>query len=116
MISEDRKNQKRPANDEEHLAAARCMSVSLGIFVIYLLPFAAPVYRPHLKMKSDADILREAKLEAMGLPPEEGNRRQHRERTQMATDEMVLPFHVRMDENLTFPVLPGHGAIQEENA
>ena len=48
------------------------------------------VYRPNLKVKSDADILRDAKLEAMGLPPEHSdNRRQHYERTQMATDELV---------------------------
>lgn len=54
------------------------------------------VYRPNLKMKSDADILRDAKLEAMGLPPEEhDNRRPHHERSQMATDELVhIPiFH-----------------------
>lgn len=41
-------------------------------------------------MKSDADIIRDAKLEAMGLPPAEDNE-PHRgnRRPQMATDEMV---------------------------
>ena len=47
------------------------------------------VYRPNLKTKSDADILRDAKLEAMGLPPEEHEHRPHHDRPQMATDELV---------------------------
>lgn len=47
------------------------------------------VYRPNLKTKSDADILRDAKLEAMGLPPEEHERRPQHDRPQMATDELV---------------------------
>jgi len=47
------------------------------------------VFRPNLRMKSDADIIRDAKLEAMGLPPDEGHARPHHDRPQMATDEMV---------------------------
>lgn len=47
------------------------------------------VYRPNLKQKSDADILRDAKLEAMGLPAENHEHRPQYERPQMATDEMV---------------------------
>lgn len=46
-------------------------------------------------MKSDADIIRDAKLEAMGMLPEDHEyRRPHHERTQMATDELVslLPY------------------------
>lgn len=42
-----------------------------------------------MKTKSDAEILRDAKLEALGLLPEEKERRPHRDRPQMATDEMV---------------------------
>lgn len=50
---------------------------------------AKPVYRPNLKQKSDADILRDAKLEAMGLPPQEDRRNHNHGGTQMATDEVV---------------------------
>lgn len=48
------------------------------------------VYRPNLKAKSDADILRDAKLEAMGLPPQDDMpKKSHYEKPQMATDELV---------------------------
>ncbi|PSR93804.1 hypothetical protein PHLCEN_2v4699 [Hermanssonia centrifuga] len=79
IVAEERKERKKPTDDEEHLAAAR-------------------FYRPNMKTKSDADILRDAKLEAMGLPSEEHNhRRQHHERQQMATDELVMErFKKRM--------------------
>ncbi|KAF9006658.1 hepatocellular carcinoma-associated antigen 59-domain-containing protein [Cyathus striatus] len=65
--------------NKEHLAATR-------------------FYRPHLKPKSDADILRDAKLEAMGLPPQEGSpHRSYQEKSQTATDEMVMErFKKRM--------------------
>lgn len=46
-------------------------------------------------MKSDADILRDAKLEAMGLHPEDHEPRRTHERPQMATDEIVrLPLRI----------------------
>ena len=48
------------------------------------------VYRPNLKAKSDADILRDAKLEAMGLPPQDdAPKKFHYDKPQMATDELV---------------------------
>lgn len=53
------------------------------------------VYRPNLRAKSDADILRDAKLEAMGLNPQDHDHSPHyqnrsnHDRPQMATDEMV---------------------------
>lgn len=51
------------------------------------------VYRPNLKAKSDAEILRDAKLEAMGLPPQDDTpKKSHYERPQMATDELVSPI------------------------
>ncbi|KAI0732792.1 hepatocellular carcinoma-associated antigen 59-domain-containing protein [Fomitopsis betulina] len=80
VLTEERKERpKKAANDEEHLAAAR-------------------FYRPNLKAKSDADIIRDAKLEAMGLLPEDHEPRQPRsDRPQMATDEMVMErFKKRM--------------------
>ncbi|KAL6309850.1 hepatocellular carcinoma-associated antigen 59-domain-containing protein [Sparassis latifolia] len=77
IIAEERKERKKKTDDEERLAGSR-------------------FYRPNLKTKSDADILRDAKLEAMGMPPDE-HRRSHRERAQMATDEMVMErFKKRM--------------------
>ena len=64
IIAEER-NDKRRANDEEaHLSAARCA---------YILAFTIHgvaercvfiVYQPNLKAKSDADIIRDAKLAA----------------------------------------------------
>ncbi|EGO02104.1 hypothetical protein SERLA73DRAFT_132900 [Serpula lacrymans var. lacrymans S7.3] len=78
MVAEERKDRKKATNDEEHLAAAR-------------------FYRPNLKQKSDADIMRDAKLEAMGLPPQDESRRHHHDRPQMATDEAVMErFKKRM--------------------
>ncbi|RXW25425.1 hypothetical protein EST38_g416 [Candolleomyces aberdarensis] len=81
QVAEERNEKKKVSNDEEHLVASR-------------------FYRPNLRAKSDADILRDAKLEAMGLPPQDGANHSHRsnhERTQMATDEMVMErFKKRM--------------------
>ncbi|KAJ7167592.1 hepatocellular carcinoma-associated antigen 59-domain-containing protein [Mycena filopes] len=76
-----RVQRKRANNDEEHLAASR-------------------FYRPNLKTKSDADILRDAKLEAMGMPTQDDQpRRSNNEgnNAQMATDEVVMErFKKRM--------------------
>lgn len=88
MITEERKDRKKKPNDEEHLAAARCES-DIG-YPFPSLPDPYSVYRPNLKTKSDADILRDAKLEAMGMSRDEHEyRRPQHERTQMATDELV---------------------------
>lgn len=67
-------------------------------------------------MKSDADIIRDAKLEAMGLPPSEDQPRRQ-DKPQMATDEVV---------SATLPCLlsglcdliqnTGYGALQETDA
>ncbi|KAH9942572.1 hepatocellular carcinoma-associated antigen 59-domain-containing protein [Amylocystis lapponica] len=78
MINDERRDRKQNTNDEEHLAGSR-------------------FYRPNLKTKSDAAILRDAKLEAMGISHEEHERRPHHDRPQMATDEMVMErFKKRM--------------------
>ncbi|TFK63542.1 hypothetical protein BDN72DRAFT_310973 [Pluteus cervinus] len=79
-VAEGRQDRKRPNPDEEHLVASR-------------------FYRPNLKTKSDADIMRDAKLEAMGLSSQEDHpaRRHDNHRPQMATDEMVMErFKKRM--------------------
>ncbi|KAF7981702.1 hypothetical protein HWV62_32276 [Athelia sp. TMB] len=86
VVAEDRKDRNAVNNDEEHLAASRYTDIGA-------------VYRPNLKQKSDADILRDAKLEAMGLPPQEDRRNHNHSGAQMATDEVVC-----------------YGTIQEENA
>ncbi|KAG6861866.1 hypothetical protein C0995_011163 [Termitomyces sp. Mi166 len=79
VVAEERQERRKPHNDEEHLVATR-------------------FYRPNLKAKSDADILRDAKLEAMGLPPQNDEpRHSNHERQQIATDEQVMErFKKRM--------------------
>ncbi|GLB34135.1 putative hepatocellular carcinoma-associated antigen 59 [Lyophyllum shimeji] len=80
VVAEERQDRKKLSNDEEQLVASMRF------------------YRPNLKAKSDADILRDAKLEAMGLPPQDDMPRQStHERQQMATDELVMErFKKRM--------------------
>ena len=39
QVAEERKERKRPADDEEHLAAARCESLNFVIFVLVLKGF-----------------------------------------------------------------------------
>jgi len=80
MTQEKEKERRRlHGNDEEHLASTR-------------------FYRPNLRVKSDADIIRDAKREAMGLPPQgDDEYRPRHERPQMATDELVMErFKKRM--------------------
>jgi len=62
------------------------------LFLLYLgvIDNCYLVYRPNLKAKSDADILRDAKLEAMGLPPQDDvPKKTHYEKPQMAKDELI---------------------------
>ncbi|THV08231.1 hypothetical protein K435DRAFT_771786 [Dendrothele bispora CBS 962.96] len=78
VVAEERHERKRTNNDEEHLVASR-------------------FYRPNLKMKSDADIMRDAKLEAMGLSTQSDHPRRTQDKPQVATDEMVMErFKKRM--------------------
>ena len=67
-----------------------------------------------MKTKSDAEILRDAKLEAMGLPPEDHDRQPHHDRPQMATDELVRMSI--LEETQRSHVTAGHGTIQEAYA
>ncbi|KAF7332405.1 hypothetical protein MKEN_00122300 [Mycena kentingensis (nom. inval.)] len=78
-VAEGRKVHGHQVNPEEaHLVASR-------------------FHRPGLKMKSDADILRDAKLEAMGLPAPEEHARRNEGGAQLATDELVMErFKKRM--------------------
>lgn len=57
--------------------------------------------------------MRDAKLEAMGLAPQE-DRRPRGDRPQMATDEVVWRLLLFGDYLLIFYL--GHGALQEKNA
>jgi len=71
-------SRRKNHNDEEHLNSAR-------------------FYKPNLRMKSDADILRDAQLEAMGLPPDDYEPRRHRDNQFTATDDIVMErFKKRM--------------------
>ncbi|KAF5393129.1 hypothetical protein D9757_001220 [Collybiopsis confluens] len=77
VVAEERQERKKTNPDEQHLVASR-------------------FYQPRLKMKSDADIIRDAKLEAMGLPPQD-EQPQRQEKPQMATDDVVMErFKKRM--------------------
>jgi len=72
----DRQQAIRLNPDEAHLVATR-------------------FYNPHLQHQSEAQMLRNAKLEAMGKPPVEPKPRQ--DRPQRATDEIVMErFRKRM--------------------
>ncbi|KAF8213966.1 hepatocellular carcinoma-associated antigen 59-domain-containing protein, partial [Mycena galopus ATCC 62051] len=80
VVAEGRQEQRKKVNnDEEHLVASR-------------------FYRPNVKTKSDADILRDAKLEAMGMSVQDDQpRRTNEGGVQMATDELVMErFKKRM--------------------
>ncbi|CAE6417641.1 unnamed protein product [Rhizoctonia solani] len=83
-VSENLKEHRgkpREQNDERHLTATR-------------------FFNPRLKVQSDADAMRDAKLEAMGLPPEMDTRgyiKERDNRREMATDEQVMErFKKRM--------------------
>ncbi|KAH0840253.1 hepatocellular carcinoma-associated antigen 59-domain-containing protein [Lanmaoa asiatica] len=77
QVAEERKERTKVNTDEEHLVATR-------------------FYRPHMKQKSDVEIMRDAKLEAMGLLPQEERKPRH-DKPQMATDELVMErFKKRM--------------------
>jgi hypothetical protein len=108
------KERKKPSNNEEHLVATRCKRM-LATLLPHLLLNLVLVYRPNLKQKSDADIMRDAKMEAMGLRPEDHEPQQKQTRNQMATDEMVSAacLHITFSE---YTLLAGHGTLQETHA
>jgi hypothetical protein len=91
---------RKVPDEEAHLAATRCAFSVLRfkkdiLFYFYLMI----VYRPSLRAKSDADIIRDARREALGLPPaanDEEDRHSSRG-PRMATDEQVMErFKKRM--------------------
>ncbi|KAH8984240.1 hepatocellular carcinoma-associated antigen 59-domain-containing protein [Lactarius akahatsu] len=93
-LSHGRSRDRKQPDDEAHLVATRCtLSFTSPSQPKHLL---CAVYRPSLRAKSDADIIRDARREALGLPPtveEEDRGRGPR----MATDEMVMErFKKRM--------------------
>jgi len=76
-VLNETKGERKPQNPEAHLVATR-------------------FYQPNLKQKSDADIMRDAKLEAMGLRPEDHEQPKHKQ-SRMATDDVVMErFKKRM--------------------
>ncbi|TFL00674.1 hepatocellular carcinoma-associated antigen 59-domain-containing protein [Pterulicium gracile] len=78
-IAEARADKKKIVEEgEEHLAANR-------------------FYRPNMKGKTDADILREAKMEAMGMQVSDDRPQRNTNQAQSATDEAVMErFKKRM--------------------
>jgi len=76
-VLNETKGERKPQNPEAHLVATR-------------------FYQPNLKQKSDADIMRDAKMEAMGLRPEDHEPQKHKQ-NRMATDDVVMErFKKRM--------------------
>jgi len=76
-VLNETKGERKPQNPEAHLVATR-------------------FYQPNLKQKSDADIMRDAKMEAMGLRPEDHEPPKHKQ-SRMATDDVVMErFKKRM--------------------
>lgn len=67
-----------------------------------------------MKQKSDVEIMREAKLEAMGLPAQEDRKPRH-DKPQMATDEMVRDAST-YGGDMCRRVVVGHGTVQETDA
>ncbi|KIJ13276.1 hypothetical protein PAXINDRAFT_81470 [Paxillus involutus ATCC 200175] len=65
-VVEERKEHKKANNDEEHLVATRCMP---SCHINMASDCLRPVYRPHLKQKAYAEIMRDAKVETKGLRP-----------------------------------------------
>jgi len=76
-VLNETKGERKPQNPEAHLVATR-------------------FYQPNLRQKSDADIMRDAKMEAMGLRPDD-HEPPKRKQNRMATDDMVMErFKKRM--------------------
>ena len=100
-------------NDEAHLTTTRCTPTPYPYQSAVLISGA--VYRPNVKAKSDADIMRDAKLEAMGMRPDDHEHRRTSDRAQMATDEIVSSRCCLIVTTLT-PCTLGHGALQEADA
>jgi hypothetical protein len=71
---------------------------SLSEIRAFLLTSVLIVYRPALRAKSDADIIRDARREALGLPPAAHDEEERGPRgPRMATDEQVMErFKKRM--------------------
>jgi hypothetical protein len=76
-----------------------------------LKPFL--VYNPHLRQQSDEALMKQAKLQAMGLPVPDKNQRRNSDRPELATDEAVCGFYIR-NKGLS-QYFTGNGTIQEEN-
>ncbi|KAF9266298.1 hypothetical protein L218DRAFT_956655 [Marasmius fiardii PR-910] len=84
VVAEERTERRTIPKGEEHLVASRWIQL---------------VYRPHLKVKSDADIMRDAKLQAMGIHAQDDQpvKKPNHDKPQMATDELVMErFKKRM--------------------
>ena len=94
-LSHGRLRDRKQPDDEAHLVASRC-KFKFILLSISITSQSRTVYRPSLRAKSDADIICDAKREALKLPPaveEEDPARG----PWMATDEMVMErFKKRM--------------------
>ncbi len=95
-LSHGRSRDRKQPDDEAHLVATRCTLSFSSLLTINISSLSRAVYRPSLRAKSDADIIRDARREALGLPPSVEDEDRARG-PRMATDEMVMErFKKRM--------------------
>lgn len=85
--------------------------VPLFLFLYFQHANPDAVYQPKLKQKSDADIMRDAKLEAMGLRPEDHEPPKHKQ-SRMATDDVVSNNSTCVT-NCRLQDILGYGTFQE---
>ena len=90
QVAKEHNERKKVNNNEEHPVATpvRFFPPFFADECLNLSSLVGAVYRPHMKQRSDVDIMRDAKLEAMGYAPQEDLKPRH-DKPQMATDEMV---------------------------
>ena len=109
-VLNETKGERKPQNPEAHLVATRCTPI---LFLVLQHINWDAVYQPNLKQKSDADIMRDAKMEAMGLRPED-HEPPKRKQNRMATDDMVSSDNSTM--SWCSVMFLGDGAVQEAHA
>ncbi|KAG8865154.1 hypothetical protein FRB96_000043 [Tulasnella sp. 330] len=87
MVEEEKKSRRNDQDEADAISAA------------------TRFFRPHHQVTSDAEALKNAKLEAMGIEPTPAPRRQH-DRKEMATDEMVMERFKKRMRRAGLPDLP----------
>ncbi|PVF96500.1 hypothetical protein CPB86DRAFT_786994 [Serendipita vermifera] len=88
---EETEKAKRAAAEEKQARAANRADADEARLA------ATRFYNPHLRQESDEALMKQAKLQAMGLPAPDKNQRRNSDRPELATDEAVMErFRKRM--------------------